>query len=146
MTATNPNIHAYHICIAGQGGLPRVDPAWTAQGEVTFDPDSSIPLPFIMGIDIALEHEAAIFDRNGDCVQIFSVAPIAPHGGWNDPHGVTPINQREEVMLEFLVEFDRPLDLGKIKIAPVAYIRHGGCFLDGLEINGTLCKPMPFNN
>lgn len=143
MTSTHPNIHPYHICIVGQGGLPKVDPAWAKQGQVTFDPTSSIPLPFIMGIDVALEHEAAIFDRNGDCVRAFSVTPIAPQDGWSDPHGVKPINEREEVMLEFFAEFDRPLDFGKIKITPVVYVRHGGCFLDGIEINGTLCKPMP---
>lgn len=146
MTATNSNIYPYHICIVGQGGMPKVDPTWTAESQVTFDPASSVPLPFIMGVDVAMEHEGAIFDRNGDCMQVFNVNPIAPQGGWHDPHGVEPITQREEVMLEFFVEFDRPLDFGSIRIAPVVYVRHGGCFLDGLEINGVLCKPMPFAN
>lgn len=142
MSSTIPNIYPYHICIAGQGGLPKIDPSWVDQGEVVFDPDSSVPLPFVMGIDVALEHEGAIFDRNGECVQIFSVTPVVPQGGWHDPHGANPIDEREQVVLDFFVELDRPLDMQTMKIMPVAYVRHGGCFLDGLEINGVRCKPM----
>ena len=139
----NANTYAYHICIAGQGGLPMVEPVWASQEQITFDPATSIPLPFIMGIDVSRAHEGRIFNDKGDCIQtfVFNVEPMP--GGWVDKRCVAPFNERQNVVLEFHLETEEPIDWGDFILNPIAYIHHDGCFLDAIEINGKLCMPVP---
>ncbi|GLV24494.1 hypothetical protein [Sphingobium sp. TomTYG45] len=139
----NANTYAYHVCIAGQGGLPMVEPVWASQEQNSFDPATSTPLPFIMGVDLSHEHEGRIFDDKGDCIQTFAfnVEPMA--GGWVDKHGVAAFNERQSVVLEFQLEMEEAIDWGNFILNPIAYVRHGGCFLDAIEINGKLCMPLP---
>lgn len=45
----NANTYAYHVCIAGQGGLPMVEPVWASQEQNSFDPATSTRFPSSWG-------------------------------------------------------------------------------------------------
>src|SRR3546814_18841743 len=91
----NANTYAYHVCIAGQGGLPMVEPVWASQEQNSFDPATSTPLPFIMGVDLSHEHEGRIFNDKGDCIQTFAFNVETMAGGWVDKHGVAAFHERQ---------------------------------------------------
>jgi len=146
ITDTNVNSSTYHICIAGKGGLPKIDPNWVNHVGQLGDPAMLKPLPFIMGIDIALEHEGGIFDSAGNCLRVFNFNVVPMPGGWVAPHTAAPINERKNVALDFSIEFDAPIHFDEMQLTPIAFVRHGGCFMDALEINGKICKPMLASN